>query len=92
MQFEQQTPKLGYRGSVGSRARDFLVRAFAIMLGAALLVGAFVISVVFLAAALTVVLVFVGYFWWRTRHLRKQMRQQRSGERDIIEGTVLKSE
>lgn len=59
--------------------------------GAALFVGALVVSVVFFAVVLAVGLGLGGYFFWKTRHLRKQMRQ-RSDEGDVIEGTVISSE
>jgi predicted membrane protein len=91
MQFDQEGPRVGYKGSVGSRIRDVFLRVIAIVLVAALVAGAFVVSLVFFAVAFAVALVVVGYFWWRTRHLRKQMRQRVDG-RDVIEGEVLKSE
>lgn len=91
MQFDHENPRVGHRGSLGSRARDIFLKIGAILLGAALVAGAVVISVVFIAVAFAIALVVGGYFWWRTRHLRKQMRQ-RFQQRDVIEGTVLKSE
>jgi uncharacterized membrane protein len=71
--------------------RNLLARAVAIVTGAALFVGALVVSVAFFAVALAVAVVFGGYFLWKTRHLRRQV-WQRSGERDVIEGTVISSE
>lgn len=71
--------------------KGFLTRAVAFAAGAALFVGAFLVSVVFFAVALAVAVVVVGYFLWRTRHVRRQMREQfRKG--DVIEGTVISSE
>ncbi len=86
-----EKPRLSHRGSVGSRTKDLFPRIVAIVLGAVLVAGAFVVSIVFLAVAFAIALVVVGYLWWKTRHLRKQMRQ-RVDARDIIEGEVIKSE
>jgi len=68
--------------------KTLLARAFAVVAGAVLFIGAFLVSVFLFAAAFAIALVFVGFFLWKTRHLRKQMRQ-RFEERDVIEGTVI---
>lgn len=68
--------------------KNFLVRALAVIASAALFVGAFVISIFFFAAAFAIALVFLGFFLWKTRHVRRQMRQ-RFDDGDIIEGTVI---
>ncbi len=96
MQFDQGPQRLGYRGSVGSRAGDVLVKVVAVTAGIVLLMSAFVLSLVFFAVAFTVVLVAGGYLWWKTRDLRKQMRAQmqeqmqpRRSDDDVIEGVVI---
>jgi membrane protein implicated in regulation of membrane protease activity len=71
--------------------RNLVARIITIVTGAVLFAGAFVVSVVFFAVILAVAVVLGSYFLWKTRDLRKQMRQQ-SGERDVIEGTVISSE
>lgn len=71
--------------------KNLFGRAIAIIAGAALFVGAFVVSIVFFAVVLAIGLVIGGYIFWKTRHLRKQMRQRYDG-RDVIEGTVISSE
>jgi membrane protein implicated in regulation of membrane protease activity len=71
--------------------RNLVARTITIITGAVLFVGAFVVSVVFFAVILAVAVVLGSYFLWKTRHLRKQMRQQYA-ERDVIEGTVISSE
>ena len=91
MQLDHERPGVSHRRSVGSRTRDLFLKVIAIVVGAALVAGAFVISIVFFAVAFAIALVVVGYLWWKTRHLRKQMRQ-RVDARDIIEGEVIKSE
>lgn len=71
--------------------RNLFARVIAIIAGAALFVGAFVISIAFFAVALAIGLIVGGYFFWKTRHLRKQARQPYD-DRDVIEGTVISSE
>jgi membrane protein implicated in regulation of membrane protease activity len=68
--------------------KNFFARAVAAVVGVALLVGAFLISVVFFAAVFAIAGVLAGYLLWKTRHLRKEMRQ-RSAQRDVIEGRVI---
>jgi membrane protein implicated in regulation of membrane protease activity len=74
----------------GRPVRNLVARIITIITGAVLFVGAFVFSVVFFAVILAVAVVLGSYFLWKTRHLRKQMRQ-RSYEGDVIEGTVISS-
>ena len=69
--------------------KNFIVRAVGLIAGVALFVGAFLFSVVFFAIAFAVGLVFMGLFFWRTRHLRRQVRQ-RFDQRDVIEGEVIR--
>lgn len=76
--------------------KDLLVRTITLLLSAALFVAAFLFSMVFFAIALAAGLVFLGFFLWKTRHLRRQMRGEfaqarQHGQRDVIEGTVIRS-
>ncbi len=91
-----------HRTSPGSRLQTILARALALIVGAALLVGGFVISVAFFAVAFAVALCGIGLFLWKTRHLRRQIREQMREQRpdarhwppaagDVIEGTVIRS-
>jgi hypothetical protein len=68
--------------------KNFFARAIAAVVGVALFIGAFLISVVFFAAVFAIAGVLAGYLLWKTRRVRKQMRQ-RSAQRDVIEGTVI---
>jgi len=70
--------------------RNFLTRAFAIIVATALFVGALVVSVMFFAVVLAVGVVVGTYLVWKTRRVRRQM-QQRYDDRDVIEGTVISS-
>jgi hypothetical protein len=61
------------------------------VVGAIVLVSAFVLSLAVLAVGLAVTLTVGGYLWWKTRELRKQIRtrmQPQSGG-VIIEGEVI---
>ena len=54
-----------------------LFRKVAVVVAAVLVIGvALLFSVVLLAVLLTVGVVAGGYVWWRTRALRKQLREQ----------------
>ena len=65
-----------------------LGKLVALVGGTALLVLAFVFSVVLLAALVTGGLVLFGYFWWKTRALRKRLRENPPGGH-VIEGEVI---
>lgn len=64
--------------------------------------SAFVLSLVFLAIGFVIVLIGGGYLWWKTRELRKQMRERMQNVRmqeqfrpkpgsNVIEGEVVSS-
>jgi ABC-type bacteriocin/lantibiotic exporter with double-glycine peptidase domain len=96
MQLNEGRPRLGYRGSVSSRARDIILKTVAVVAGGVVLTSAFVLSLAFFAIVFAVVLVFGGYLWWKTRDLRKQLRAQMQGQMhtqqpqgDVIEGVVI---
>lgn len=64
------------------------------VVGAAILVGAFMLSVVVLAAVAVAGLVGGTWLWWRTRELRKRIREQAAARAQtdghIIEGEVIR--
>jgi hypothetical protein len=102
MQTDPERPQLTHRGGrSGAQGPGLLTKVLAVVVGAAVLVGAIAVSLVVFAIALAGVLVFGGYVWWKTRHLRRQMREMRDvpDARDarertpggtIIEGEVLR--
>jgi O-antigen/teichoic acid export membrane protein len=97
MQFDQEPPRIGLRRSVNSRATDVMVKVVAVTAGAIFLVSALVLSIVFVVGALAVLLVVGGYFWWKTREVRKQMREQMRtrtptpfAKGNVIEGVVVR--
>lgn len=65
-----------------------------------MLVGAVAISFVVFVIALATILVIGLYVWWKTRHFRRQLREQLNAQRsdipradtprgDVIEGEVI---
>ena len=98
MQLDDPRARIGYQGSAVSRAKSLALKGLLVLGGAVVLVSAFVVSLVFVAIGLAVVLIFGGYVWWQTRELRRQMRvrvqsqsQPQSGGR-VIEGEVISQE
>jgi hypothetical protein len=98
MQHEEPHARIAYRGSAISRAKLLGVKALVLGGGALVLASAFVLSVVFVAIGLVVVLTVGGYLWWKTRELRRQMRAQMQrqsqpwADGDVIEGEVISRE
>jgi uncharacterized iron-regulated membrane protein len=95
MHLDEPSARIGYRSSAISRAKLLALKTLVVLGGAVMLASAFVLSVVFLAIGLAVVLIVGGYLWWKTRELRRQMRarmQEQSQPRsagDVIEGEVI---
>ena len=92
--------RLGLHGSATHRAKSFMAKTAAIVMGGVLLASAFLISLAFFVVALAVVLVLGGYVWWKTRELRRQIREQMRGQNiarhvqntasgDVIDGVVI---
>ena len=52
------------------------------------LMVAFILSFVIFAAVAGIALIVAGYIWWRTRAVRRQMREH-SGAGRIIEGQII---
>jgi Flp pilus assembly protein TadB len=55
---------------------SLVAKVLAVMIGAALLVVGFAVSLVMLAVILAAGIVIGGFVWWKTRDLRKQIREQ----------------
>jgi Flp pilus assembly protein TadB len=73
----------------GTGARGWLGKALALVTGTIVVAAAFLLSVVVVAVALAAALVGFGYLWWRTRALRRKLREQPAGGR-VIEGEVIR--
>jgi UPF0716 family protein affecting phage T7 exclusion len=71
-----------------------LAQALALVVGAILLVLGFMFSLVLLAVFVAVALMLGAWFFWKTRHLRKAMREAAamrnpSADGDVIEGEAV---
>ncbi len=62
-----------------------LAKVFAAMVGAVALLVAFMFSVVALAVVALIIVVAVIYVWWKTRDLRRNLRENPPGGR-VIDG------
>ena len=98
MYLDEPRARIGYRGGAISRAKQFALKGLVVLGGTVALAGAFVLSLVFLAIGLAVVVVVCGYLWWKTRELRRQMRARMQEQSqpwsagDVIEGEVISQE
>lgn len=68
-----------------------LGRLLTIAAGAVLMVAAFMFSLLVFAVALAGGLLVGGYLWWKTRELRKQMREPPPDGR-VIEGEAIRDD
>jgi hypothetical protein len=96
MYLEEPQARIGHRGSAVSRAKNLALKALVVVGGAVMLAGAFVVSLVFVAIGMVVVLLVGGYLWWQTRELRRQLRATLQGQSrpsgQVIEGEVISRE
>jgi hypothetical protein len=58
----------------------FFTKLLTLLASVVLLIVGLMFSVLFLAVVAAVGLVVWGYFWWKTRELRKVMREQQASE------------
>ena len=70
---------------------SLLGRVATILAGAVALVVAFMFSVVALAIVSVVVVIGIGYVWWKTRDLRRRLRENPPGGR-VIDGDAVRDE
>jgi len=98
MHLDEPRARISYRGGAISRAKLAAVKVLVVLGGALTLASAFVVSLVFVAIGLAIVLTFGGYLWWKTRELRRQMRARMQEQSqpwsagDFIEGEVIRQE
>ncbi len=72
-------------------ASGLLGKILTAVASAAVLVVAFMLSLLIFATVAAIALVVGGYLWWRTRELRRRMREQPPGGR-VIEGEVIRDQ
>lgn len=72
-------------------AQGFLGRLLAFVLSTALFVLAFMFSLAALAIVAVAGALFAGWLWWKTRAVRKQMREA-SMDSSFTEGNVIEGE
>jgi hypothetical protein len=93
MHLEEPRARIAYRGSTISRAKHLVSKGLVVLGATVMLVSAFMVSLVFVAIGLAVVLIFGGYLWWKTRELRRQLRARMQGHSQpagqVIEGEVI---
>ena len=65
-----------------------LKNILALLLGTVFLVLGFLFSIVLLFVFVGLALAVWGFFWWKTRKLRREMRENRPGG-NVIEGEVI---
>ena len=99
----EEQPNAAPRMRLNQSPPTLLGKLVAFILGAAFLVLAFMFSLVALAVIAVAGLALWGWLWWKTRAVRKQMREQMhmseptpgaAAQRDglIIEGEVVREE
>ena len=67
----------------------FLSKILTTVASVAVLVMAFMLSLLVFAFVAAIGLMLGGYLWWKTRELRKQMRERPPGGR-VIDGEVIR--
>lgn len=68
-------PRIG-PGAPAPAPQGLLGRVLGVAVGAVVLVAALLFSVVIFAVLLAAGVIVGGYLWWRTRALRRQLREQ----------------
>jgi len=74
-----------------ARKPGLLDKLLTFAVGAVLLFALFMFSLLAFAVLITGGLLFLGYLWWKTRELRKRMREQPPGGL-VIEGKAIRDD
>lgn len=73
------------------RQPGLLARVATAIIGAVVLVVAFMFSVVALAVVSVILVIALGYVWWKTRDLRRRLRENPPGGR-VIDGDAIRDD
>ena len=89
MQFDKQQERLRQDGAtMRPGPPSVLAKVLAVVIGAALLIVGFAVSLVMLAVVLGAGIAIGGLVWWKTRGLRKQLREQTMRAQEMHEQPV----
>ena len=88
---EERSTLTGSDARFSSNASGFLSKVLTFAFAAVLLVVAFTFSLLVFAILVTGVLLVWGYLWWKTRELRRQMRERPPGGL-VIEGEAIRED
>jgi hypothetical protein len=83
------------RGTLPGNRPGVLRKLAGAAIGAVVLVGAFMLSVVVLAIVAAAGVIAGGWLWWRTRELRRRVAEQmraREQQREQAQGRVIEGE
>jgi hypothetical protein len=92
MRTEQERLRLGGAEIPGVREPGPFATLVAVGVGAVILAGAFMLSLVLFAGLLAVGAIVGAYLWWKTRDLRKEMRDMQASQGIIVEGEAIREE
>ena len=88
MPLDEDRRRLPDGAQLGVSGPGILGKVVTMVAGVLLLAAAFMLSVLVFAVVAVVALGVLGYFWWKTRELRRQMREHPPGGR-VIEGEAI---
>jgi Flp pilus assembly protein TadB len=92
MQTDEERSKLtGSDARFSANASGLLGKVLTFASAVVLLVVAFMFSLLVFALLVTVGLLVWGYLWWKTRELRRQMRERPPGGH-VIEGEAIRDD
>ena len=88
---EERSTLTGSDASLSTNVPSLPVTVLTFVSAAVLLVAAFTFSLLVLAILAIVGVLVWGYLWWKTRDLRRQIREQPPGGR-VIEGEAIRED
>jgi ABC-type bacteriocin/lantibiotic exporter with double-glycine peptidase domain len=86
---DEQFRHIGNGPRFRAPASGLLGKILTTVASAAVLVVAFMLSLVVFVTVAAIALLVGGYLWWKTRAVRRQMRERQPGGR-VIDGEVMR--